>query len=82
MKTIKVWDIQVYDGGDRCNHAFYVSTQEEAEKWKKKNKFDTIWDHELEIYDTVEEYLEGKSEKTRERALAKLIPIERKALGV
>lgn len=81
MKTFKVWDVQIWDGGDRCNHAFYVDTKEEAEKWKEKNSYDSISEREFEIYDSVEEYLEGKSKKTRERALAKLTAIERKSLG-
>jgi hypothetical protein len=81
MKTLKVWDIQIWDGGDRCNHAFYVTSKTEADLWKQKNTYDTVNDREFEIYDTIEEYLEGKSEKTRERALAKLTPIERKSLG-
>ena len=81
MKTFTCWDVQEWDGGSMTNHAFYVATKEEADKWIRDHKFDSVVEKELEIYDTVAEYLEGKSEKTRERALAKLTPIERKALG-
>lgn len=81
MKTITCWDIQVWDGGDRCNHKFYVATKEEAEKWKEKNTYDSIWERGFEIYDTVEEYQESRAEATKQRALGKLTPIERKALG-
>jgi len=82
MKTVNVWDIQIWDGGDRCNHAFYLSSNEEAEKWKVNNKFDNVQEQTFKIYDTIEEYREGKSEVTRQRALAKLTPIERISLGL
>jgi hypothetical protein len=81
MKTFSCWDIQTYDGGDRTNHAFYVETEEEAQKWKEKNKFDHISETLIEVYATIDEYNEGQSKKTRQRALAKLTPVERKALG-
>ena len=81
MQVISCWDVQVWDGGDRCNHKFFVATKEEAEKWIKANTYDSIYERKFEIYDTVEEYLEGTSKETKERALAKLTQIERKALG-
>ena len=46
MKIIKCWDIQVWDGGDRHNHKYYVATQEAAEQWKEKNKYDEIYEKE------------------------------------
>jgi len=84
MQIVKCWDIQVWDGCDRNDHKFYVSSSAEGDKWKEKaadNRFDTVREQTFEIYDTIEEYLEGKSEETRKRALAKLTPIERKSLG-
>ena len=35
MQIIKCWDIQVWDGGDRHNHRYYVKTKEAAEKGKR-----------------------------------------------
>lgn len=82
MRIVKCWDIQQWDGGDRTNHAFYVETEEEAKKWQAKNKYDSVFNRTFEIYASVEEYIEGKSETTRKRALAKLTDIERKSLGL
>ena len=82
MQVVKCWDIQVWDGGDRCNHKLYVATKDQADEWKRKNTYDSVYEQTFEIYDTIEEYLEGKSEETRQRALAKLTPIERKSLGL
>lgn len=81
MQVISCWDVQVWDGADRCNHKFFVATKNEAEIWTKANTYDSIHERKFEIYDTVEEYLEGTSKETKARALAKLTPIERKALG-
>ena len=81
MQIVKCWDIQSWDGGDRHYHKFYVKSKEEAEKWKKIYTFDSVDEKTLEIYSSIEEYFETESEITKERALAKLTPIERKALG-
>jgi hypothetical protein len=81
MRTVTCWDVQEWDGGDRTNHSFYVATKEEADKWKQKNTFDSVSERTIEIYDSLEEYQESRAEATKQRALAKLTPIERKALG-
>ena len=81
MKTFTCWDIQVWDGGDRCNHKFYVASAKEATLWKVKNTYDSVVEREFEIFDSIQEYEESLSEATKQRALAKLTPIERKALG-
>jgi hypothetical protein len=36
MQIIKCWDIQVWDGGERHYHRYYVKTKEAAEAWKKR----------------------------------------------
>mgnify|MGYP000491143943 CR=1 FL=1 len=81
MKTFTCWDVRQWDGGDRYNHAFYVATKEEALAWKVSNKHDNIAELTFTIFDSLDEYEESKSEETKQRALAKLTPIERKALG-
>ena len=40
MQIIKCWDIQVWDGGERHNHRYYVATKEAADEWKFRNKYD------------------------------------------
>ena len=81
-KVIDCYDVRVWDGGSMYNHKFYVATKEEADKWIAENRFDVVYPITFEIYDTIEDALEGNTEKIRKRALAKLSPSEIKALGL
>jgi hypothetical protein len=82
MKIIKVWDIQVWDGGDRHNHRYYVATKEAADAWKAKNKYDEVYEHEFIILDGLEELEEYENGQLRKKALAKLTDAEKKVLGL
>ena len=82
MKIIKCWDIQVWDGGERHTHLYYVATKEAADAWKAKNKFDEIYELEFVILDDLTELEEYKNGELRKRALAKLTEQERKVLGL
>ena len=82
MKIIKVWDIQVWDGGDRHNHKYYVATKEAAEQWIAYNKFDTFYEKEMVILDSWDELQEYKNGEMRKRALAKLTEQDKKILGL
>jgi hypothetical protein len=81
MKKITAYSIRVWDGGDRCNHKFYVASEEEAKKWIKANTYDNYYEVDIEIYDTLEDWAEHNEEAIRKRALRKLSPEERAALG-
>ena len=82
MKIIKCWDIQVWDGGDRHNHKYYVATKEAADEWMKNNKYDMIYEHEFVIIDSWDELQDYKNGELRKRALAKLTEEERIVLGL
>jgi hypothetical protein len=82
MKIIKCWDIQVWDGGDRHNHKYYVATKEAAEWWKAENKYDEIYEKEFVILDSWDELQEYQNGELRKRALAKLTEEERVILGL
>jgi hypothetical protein len=82
MKIIKCWDIQVWDGGDRHNHKYYVATKEAADEWKAKNKFDEIYEKEFVILDNWDELQAYKDGELRKRALAKLTDAEKVVLGL
>lgn len=82
MKIIKVWDIQVWDGGDRHNHKYYVATKETAEQWIAYNKFDAFYEKEMIILDSWDELEEYKNGEMRKRALAKLTEQDKKVLGL
>lgn len=82
MKIIKCWDIQVWDGGDRHNHKYYVATKEAADAWMEKNKYDMIYEKEMVILDNWDELEEYKNGELRKRALSKLTAEERIVLGL
>ncbi len=80
MQTVKCWDIQVWDGGDRHNHKYYVATEEAAKDWKAKNKFDEIYEKEFVILDDLSEIESYKNGELRKQALAKLSDAEKVVL--
>lgn len=82
MQVIECWSIQQWDGGDRQNHAFYLTSAEEKEKYMKTHKQDAAVKTTLVVYDTLDEVAENDRKKVRERALAKLTPLEKMALGI
>ena len=82
MQIIKCWDIQVWDGGDRHNHRYYVATKEAADEWMAKNKYDMVYEHEMVILDSWDELQDYKNGELRKRALAKLTAEEKVVLGL
>lgn len=82
MQIIKCWDIQVWDGGDRHNHKYYVATKEAADQWMKKNAYDSVWEREFIILDSFAELEEYRNGEMRKRALAKLTEEDKKVLGL
>jgi hypothetical protein len=82
MKIIKCWDIQVWDGGDRCNHKYFVATKEAADAWMVKNKFDSVYEKEFIIFDDLAELDSYRKGEQRAQALAKLTLEDQVALGL
>jgi hypothetical protein len=82
MKILKVWDIQVWDGGGGHNHKYYVATKEAADEWIVKNKYDMIYEKEIVILDSWNELQEYKNGELRKRALAKLTNEDKIVLGL
>lgn len=83
MKSIRVWDVQRWDGGERHNHDFYL--QHEAATQDKLKLYDPhglFLDRTLIIVEALNEIPLLKAEKIRQGALAKLNAQERKALGL
>ncbi len=81
MQVIECYSIMVWDSGERHNHRFYVASEAEAKKWKQQNKYDEYSKQTIVVFDSLEEAKENETSKVRERALAKLTELERKALG-
>lgn len=82
MQIIECWNIQDWDGGERHNHVFYITSEEEKEAYLAKNKHSLAFKQTLVVFDTLEEREANTTAKLRESALAKLTPLERKALGL
>lgn len=82
MQVINCYNIQVWDGGDRHNHRYYVANEEAAKEWVFRNKYDMYFEQEFVILDDLAEVEEYKLHQTRARALAKLNAEEKKALGL
>lgn len=82
MKIIKCWDIQVWDGGERTNHRYYVATKEAADEWIAKNKYDAVYEQEFVILDSYAELEIYRNGEMRQRALAKLNEEDKKVLGL
>ncbi len=82
MKIINCWDIQVWDGGDRHNHKYYVATKEAADAWMKKNTYDAVYEKQFIILDSYDELMDYKNGEARKRALAKLTEEDKIALGL
>ena len=82
MQIIKCWDIQVWDGGDRHNHKYYVKTKQAADEWMAMNKYDTVYETEFVILDDLDEVEAFKNGELRKRALAKLTDAEKVVLGL
>ncbi len=81
MQILKLYDVQSWDGGDRHNHKFYLTSKAEADKYMLGNKYDAVYEKTIEVFDTLEEWKEWNTGKVKERALSKLTPEERRALG-
>lgn len=82
MQIIKCWDIQVWDGGERHNHKYFVATKEAADQWMAKNTYDSVWEREFIILDNFAELEEYRNGEMRKRALAKLTEEDKKVLGL
>lgn len=82
MKIINCWDIQVWDGGERHNHKYYVATKEAADEWKARHKHDLIYEKQFIILDNYEELMNYKNGEARKRALAKLTEEDKIVLGL
>ena len=82
MKEFVVWEVQKWDGGDRHNHAFYLSSEEEKNKYLKNNKYDAAHKKTITIYDTLDEIAKDSYESAKAKAKESLTGKQRKALGL
>lgn len=80
MQVIECWSVLVW-GVDRHIHKFYITSEVEVHRHLVANKHDRAEKKTLVIFYTLAEVEEHKTSKLRESALAKLTPLERKALG-
>lgn len=81
MKVITVYQVDLWDGGERHNFGFYLSSKEELDKYQEIDIHCCAHKKEIVIFDTIEERNEYNSGLAKKRALQKLTPEERVALG-
>lgn len=82
MQTIECKRVDLWDGGDRHNFGFYISKDVPPDAIKAANPHCYITEQTLTVFDSLEEVAENSVNKLRQRAWAKLDPLERKALGL
>jgi hypothetical protein len=83
MKTIIYYEIMRWDGGDLHNASgVCFFSKEEANEFLGDNRYDLIRENTVVVYDSVEEYYAVTSAETKQRALAKLTDVEKRALGL
>jgi hypothetical protein len=83
MKIVTFYQINRFDGGDRhIPSDICFSNMEEADKFVSKNKYDDYVKRQFFVYESSEEYIESNSKILKEKALAKLTDLEKKALGL
>jgi hypothetical protein len=78
------YSIQQWDGGENQNHAFYLTSEKEANRYlaDPKHKHDLAIPTVLRIFDTVEQSLNFTNKAIKERALAKLTEEEKYILNL
>lgn len=81
-EKLDTWEIWTWDGTDRHNSTgFLFDNQTMAEAYKKANPYDYVNHKQFVIVHSLEDLREAQLEATKERALSKLSPLERQALG-
>ena len=82
MQVITLYSIDVWGGGDRLNHKFYMETEEAAKEYLKGNAYDAYHRVDMVIYKDKQDVIDNSREALRAKALAKLTKEERHALGI
>lgn len=82
MKTLKVWDVQFWDGGDRHNHAFFLDRSTPVIDIERMHEHSISLQHDFIVLDSLDEYPNLVAVRKRTAALAKLTPEERVLLGL
>lgn len=81
MQVLEVLDVEAWDGGEHHRHAYYL----DATKCKKedvKDKHAIVTKRVIVVFNSVADMMDNRVENVRKRALAKLDPFERQALGI
>lgn len=82
MNSFEVKRVDLWDGGDRHNFGFYISATVPNDQIEKTHPHCSIHKQVLTIFDDLAEVEENSYKNLRKKALAKLTPMERDALGL
>lgn len=82
MNSFEVKRVDLWDGGDRHNFAFYIIATVPNDQIEKIHPHCSIHKQVLTIFDDLAEVEENSYKNLRKRAIAKLTPMERDVLGL
>lgn len=83
MQTISVFQVDLWDGGDRHNFGFYIDSSKITEQeLKKKDPHCLVIRKTITVFDSLEEKEANSVANLRKSAFAKLTPQERDAIGL
>lgn len=83
MKKFEYYQFMKWDGGDRHyakDPVFF--NKADADAYIGDNRHDRFDKKTVYIYESVAEYMETEKEVTKQKALAKLTDVEKRALGL
>lgn len=78
-KVIECFEVQDWDGGERHNHSYYIESEPDPMMIKQSHAI--CIRRKFVIHETVDDLQLWKSGDLKKKALEKLTPEERAALG-
>lgn len=83
MTIIPVWNVHLWDGGDRHNHGFYVMREgTTAKDIEAAHRHSMSFKEEMVVLSSLDQYPDFLHLLARKRALDKLTEQDRKVLGL
>jgi hypothetical protein len=83
MLKLEVYEVALWDGGDRHKHEYYVMKENTTkEQLEKLHQYSHVSEKTIVVMHKPEEYADFKQEQLRQRALSKLTNSEKILLGL
>lgn len=83
MKTITVWEIHEWDGGEHHRYrGNCLASQDAADEYKAQRRTDIVMKRTIVVFDDITDMQENSPAKRKGRALAKLTDEDKIVLGL